>query len=90
MDAPTANDPISMVAGCVMYNLLRQLGLQNGNLSTVAKAVQRSGAGIKSRLEEMRDRYENGDFPKGAELFSDTVDEAVENDGNADEEAADE
>ena len=90
MDAPTANVPISMVAGCVMYNLLRQLGLQNGNLSTVAKAVQRSGAGIKSRLEEMRERYENGDFPKGAELFSDTVDEAVENDGNADEEAADE
>ena len=90
VDAPTANVPISMVAGCVMYNLLRQLGLQNGNLSTVAKAVQRSGAGIKSRLEEMRARYENGDFPKGAELFSDTVDEAVENDGNADEEAADE
>ena len=90
VDAPTANVPISMVAGCVMYNLLRQLGLQNGNLSTVAKAVQRSGAGIKSRLEEMRERYENGDFPKGAELFSDTVDEAVESDGNAEEEAADE
>ncbi|MEL0182279.1 MAG: hypothetical protein VW872_04350, partial [Candidatus Poseidoniales archaeon] len=90
VDAPTANVPISMVAGCVMYNLLRQLGLQNGNLSTVAKAVQRSGAGIKSRLEEMRERYENGDFPGGAELFSETVDEAVESDGNADEEAADE
>ena len=89
VDAPTANVPISMVAGCVMYNLLRQLGLQNGNLSAVAKAVQRSGAGIKSRLEEMRERYENGDFPEGVELFSDTVDEAVESDGNADEEAAD-
>jgi len=90
VDAPTANVPISMVAGCVMYNLLRQLGLQNGNLSTVAKAVQRSGAGIKSRLEEMRERYENGDFPKGAELFSEAVDEAVESDANAEEEAADE
>ena len=90
VDAPTANVPISMVAGCVMYNLLRQLGLQNGNLSAVAKAVQRSGAGIKSRLEELRERYENGDFPEGAELFSEPVDEAVENDGVADEESADE
>ncbi|MFZ8905759.1 MAG: hypothetical protein ACO2Y2_00200 [Poseidonia sp.] len=90
VDAPTANVPISMVAGCVMYNLLRQLGLQNGNLSAVAKAVQRSGAGIKSRLEELQERYESGDFPAGAELFSETVDDAVESDANADEETADE
>ena len=69
MDAPTANVPISMVAGCVMYNLLRQLGLQNGNLSTVAKAVQRSGAGIKSRLEEMRERYEAGISPRSRTLL---------------------
>ena len=38
----------------------------------------------------MRERYENGDFPEGTELFSEAVDEAVENDADADEEAADE
>ena len=78
VDARTANVPISMVAGCVMYNLLHRLGLGNGNLSAVAKAVQRSGAGIKSRLEEMRERYENGDFPEGVELFDEFVDEETQ------------
>ena len=78
VDARTANVPISMVAGCVMHNLLRRLGLSNGNLSAVAKAVQRSGAGIKSRLEEMRERYENGDFPEGVELFDELVDEETQ------------
>ena len=90
VDAPTANIPISMVAGCVMYNLLCRLGLQSGNLSAVAKAVRRSGAGIKSRLEELQARYERGEFPQGAELFADEVDEAADGDRSADEESADE
>ncbi|MED6319315.1 MAG: hypothetical protein VX451_04405 [Candidatus Thermoplasmatota archaeon] len=90
VDAPTANIPISMVAGCVMYNLLCRLGLQSGNLSAVAKAVRRSGAGIKSRLEELQARYERGEFPQGAELFADEVDEAADGDRSADEEPADE
>ena len=90
VDVPTANIPISMVAGCVMYNLLCRLGLQSGNLSAVAKAVRRSGAGIKSRLEELQARYERGEFPQGAELFADEVDEAADGDRSADEEPADE
>jgi hypothetical protein len=73
-----------------MYNLLCRLGLQSGNLSAVAKAVRRSGAGIKSRLEELQARYERGEFPQGAELFADEVDEAADGDRSADEEPADE
>ena len=70
VDASTSNIAISMVAGCVMYNILTQMGLQNGNLSAVAKAVRRSGAGIKSRLEELKVRYKNGEFEEGDILFT--------------------
>ena len=89
VDAPTANIPISMVAGCVMYNLLCRLGLQSGNLSAVAKAVRRSGAGIKSASKNCR-LATSREFPQGAELFADEVDEAADGDRSADEEPADE
>jgi hypothetical protein len=69
VDAPTSNVAISMIAGCVMYNILTRMGLQNGNLNAIAKAVLRSGAGIKSRLEELNLRYQNGEFPEGKALF---------------------
>jgi hypothetical protein len=52
-----------------MYNILTRMGLQNGNLNAIAKAVLRSGAGIKSRLEELNLRYQNGEFPEGKALF---------------------
>ena len=45
VDTPTANVPISMVAGC-RVQLLRRAS-SDGNLGTVAQAIQRSGAGIK-------------------------------------------
>ena len=49
-----------------------KMGLSNGNLNCVADAVGRSGAGLKSRIELLKERYEKGEFPKGAALFTDT------------------
>lgn len=72
VDSATANIAISMVAGCVMYTVLQKMGLSNGNLNCVADAVGRSGAGLKSRIELLKERYEKGEFPKGAALFTDT------------------
>ncbi len=77
VDAPTSNVAISMVAGCVMYNILTRMGLQHGNLNAIAKAVLRSGAGIKSRLEELNLRYQNGEFPEGQVLFGNEGDDAT-------------
>ena len=77
VDAPTSNVAISMVAGCVMYNILTRMGLQHGNLNAIAKAVLRSGAGIKSRLEELNLRYQNGEFPEGQALFGSEGDDAT-------------
>ena len=68
----TANIAISMVAGCVMYTVLQKMDLSNGNLNCVADAVGRSGAGLKSQIELLKERYEKGEFPKGAALFTDT------------------
>ena len=59
-----------MVAGCVMYNVLARKGLHHGNLNAISKAVRRSGAGIKSRLEDFRLRYKNGEFPEADVLFA--------------------
>lgn len=72
VDSATANIAISMVAGCVMYTVLQKMGLSNGNLNCVADAVGRSGAGLKSRIELLKERYVDGEFPKGAALFTDT------------------
>lgn len=69
IDSSTANIAISMVAGCVMYTTLQKMGLEHGNLSCIAKAVGRSGAGIKSRIELLKEKHEQGGFPKGATLF---------------------
>lgn len=70
VDASTSNVAISMVAGCVMYNVLARKGLHHGNLNAISKAVRRSGAGIKSRLEDFRLRYKNGEFPEADVLFA--------------------
>ena len=77
VDASTSNVAISMVAGCVMYNILTRMGLQHGNLNAIAKAVLRSGAGIKSRLEELNLRYQGGEFPEGRVLFGSEGDDAT-------------
>ena len=77
VDASTSNVAISMVAGCVMYNILTRMGLQHGNLNAIAKAVLRSGAGIKSRLEELNLRYQSGEFPEGQVLFGSEGDDAT-------------
>ena len=90
VDAPTANVAISMVAGCVMYNLLQRKGLAQGNLNAVAKAVGRSGAGIKSRLDELKARYETGTFPEGTVLFAEAAEEAEETTETTDEEVGSE
>ena len=78
VDASTSNVAISMIAGCVMYNVLTHLDLHHGNLNSIAKAVLRSGAGIKSRLEELNLRYQNGEFPEGQVLFGSDADIATE------------
>jgi len=70
VDSSTANIAISMVAACVMYTVLQKIGLANGNLNCVADAVGRSGAGLKARIELLKERYEAGEFPKGGALFS--------------------
>jgi hypothetical protein len=78
VDASTSNVAISMIAGCVMYNVLTRMGLHHGNLNAIAKAVLRSGAGIKSRLEELNLRYQNGEFPEGRVLFGSEADIATQ------------
>ena len=90
VDAPTGNVPISMVAGCVVYSILMRVWLHEGNLSTVARAVGRSGAGIKSRLEELMVRFDSGEFPEGKALFVDPVPVREENTDEMDGELADE
>lgn len=69
VDATTSNISISMLAGCVMYNTLTQMGLHGGNLTTVANAVHRSGAGIKNRLVDLKNLYEKGEFEEGTIMF---------------------
>ena len=70
VDATTSNISISMLAGCVMYNILTKMGLHGGKLTTVANAVQRSGAGIKNRLVDLKNLYEKGEFEDGAIMFN--------------------
>ena len=90
VDAPTGNVPISMVAGCVVYSILMRMGLHEGNLSAVARAVGRSGAGIKSRMEELMVRFYSGEFPEGKALFVDPVPVPQEDTDEMDGELADE
>jgi hypothetical protein len=78
LDGPLANVPINMVAACVVYTVLERFGLHNGNLSCVAAAVGLSGAGVKSRLQEMRRLHEAGELPGGDELFKNAEDDSRE------------
>lgn len=89
VDAPTTNVPISMVAACVMYNVLQRMGLAQGNLNSIAKAVNCTGAGLKSRLAILQKQYEQGQFPQAEALFEESVNEAKESKGEkgAEEEA---
>ena len=90
VDAPTSNVAISMVAGCVVYNILTRMGLQHGHLNAIAKAVLRSGAGIKSRLEELHFRYQTGAFPQGEVMFGNDEDTATDDEMGSAEESAEE
>jgi hypothetical protein len=69
-----------------MYSVLQRMGLGQGNLNALANAVGRSGAGIKSRLAELKSRYESGAFSEGSVLFAKNAEEAVEGVEESDEE----
>lgn len=86
VDATTSNVPIPMVAGCVMYKVLQSVNKGHGNLNTVAKAVNCSGAGLKSRLANMEEQYNSGKFPGAETLFGSSIDEAKESSGKAESE----
>ena len=83
--AVTGNVPVNMVAACVMYAALDSLGLAHQNLACIARAVSLSGAGVKSRLQVIKDLVERGEFDKASILFKkessvdeDASDEAAE------------
>ena len=86
VDAPTANVPISMVSGCVLYSVLQRMGLASGNLNSIAEAVGCTGAGLKSRLAIMKALYEEGRFPGAEDLFESIIDEAKKSSEEADSE----
>jgi len=88
VDGPVANMAIGMVAACVMYTVLERFNLHERNLNCIAKAVGLSGAGIKSRIAEMKQRYESGQLPKAKEMFK-SADEG-DDDADAAEERAEE
>lgn len=88
VDGPVANMAIGMVAACVMYAVLERFNLHERNLNCIAKAVGLSGAGVKSRIAEMKQRYESGQLPKAKEMFK-SADEG-DNDADAAEEHAEE
>ena len=69
VDGPVANMAIGMVAACVLYAVLERFKLHERNLNCIAKAVGLSGAGVKSRIAEMKKRYENGELPKAKGMF---------------------
>ena len=89
LDGPLANVPIPMVAACVVYAVLERFGLHNGNLSCVAAAVGLSGAGVKSRLKDMRRLHEAGILPGGDEVFKNAESDSRE-DGESSSESAEE
>jgi hypothetical protein len=69
-DAYTANMDESMLCSVVMLAALTALDLEHQNLAALGRAVgDRSGAGIKSRLAQLRYEVERGIFPQGAALF---------------------
>ena len=70
IDAYTANMDESMLCSVVMLAALTALNLEHQNLAALGRAVgDRSGAGIKSRLAQLRYEVECGIFPQGAALF---------------------
>lgn len=81
-DAVTSNVPVNMIAACVMFAALDSLGLAHQNLACIARAVSLSGAGVKSRLQVIKDLVESGLFAKGSILFK--------NKSGTDEDAAEE
>ena len=78
VDGPVANVPMDMVAASVFFAALRQLGLHRGLLNCVAGAVDLSGAGVKSRLENLQAMFEAGALPEAASLFTSSEDETTE------------
>ena len=86
VDGPVANMAIGMVAACVMYAVLERFNLHERNLNCIAKAVGLSGAGVKSRIAEMKQRYESGQLPKAKEMFK-SADEGDDDADTAEEHA---
>ena len=72
VDGPLTNVPISIIVVCVVYAILQQLNLHTGNLNAVADAVGlgRSGAGVKNRLKNLKESFEEGSCPELEELFA--------------------
>ena len=79
IDAYTSNMAESMLCSSVMLAALSSLGLDHQNLATIGRAVgDRSGAGIKSCLRQLKQDVEKGLFPQGKALFAKhSVDEAA-------------
>jgi len=69
LEAHTGNVPVNMVAACVMFAALDSLGVSHQNLACIARAVSLSGAGVKSRLQVIKDAVEAGLFAEGVILF---------------------
>ena len=71
IDAYTSNMAESMLCSSVMLAALSSLGLDHQNLATIGRAVgDRSGAGIKSCLRQLKQDVEKGLFPQGKALFA--------------------
>jgi transcription initiation factor TFIIIB Brf1 subunit/transcription initiation factor TFIIB len=68
--AYTSNVSIKMIAGCVMYSVLTDKGLADGNLERVAHAVGFSGAGLRNRLSQLAEAAQSGAWDKGDVLFT--------------------
>ena len=69
MDGPMANVSIQMVAACVLYEVMSQLGLNEGHLNAIANAVGLSGAGVKNRLQNMKELHDEGLLKGGDAVF---------------------
>ena len=70
IDAYTSNMAESMLCSSVMLAALTSLGLDHQNLAALGRAVgDRSGAGIKSCLRQLKQDVEGGLFPQGRALF---------------------
>ncbi len=88
MDGPLANVSIQMVTACVLYEVMSQLGLNEGHLNAIANAVGLSGAGVKSRLLNMKEQHDKGLLKGGYAVFYVNSDRSKRASTDDEEEAA--